>query len=277
MLPLLLVLSVEDQVDDPAGDRDGLDLVVLLERLESVPQSDATAEHDRYLDHVHVVDQAGREKVAHDGRAASDADVPSAGRLTGGVERLRKRGVEEVERGATLHLDRSARAVSEYERGGVKRWVRPPPPLPVGVVLPARWAELARAHDLGADPRLVLPGERVVDAGGAPGASHDRGTEARGDHPLVQPMAGVTEGRFECLTVAGRETVQRDGEVVNAGPCHLLTPTARLRSGGWRLPPTARFIGPSHKFSDRDRVTGLVLLTGSIRGRVRGVRLGRAW
>jgi hypothetical protein len=39
--------------------------------------------------------------------------------------------------------------------------------LPVGVVLPARWAELARAHDLGADARIVLLGERVVDAGGA--------------------------------------------------------------------------------------------------------------
>src|SRR3954453_16711164 len=253
-------LSVEDQVCDPAGRRDGLDLIVVLQRLQSVPHSNATAEHDRHLDHVHVVDQTRTEKPAHDGRAASDANVLSAGRLTGDVSRLGRRGVEEVERGATLHLDRSAGAVGEYEGRRVKRWVRSPPALPVGVVLPARWAELARAHDLGADPRLVLLGERVVDAGGAPRASHDRGTEAGGDHPLVQPMAGVTEGRFECLTVASRETVQRDGEVVNGGPCHLLAPTARLRSGGWRLPASPKFIGPSHRFSDPDRVTCLVLL-----------------
>ena len=87
--------------------------------------------------------------------------------------------------------------MGQHERRRVERRVRAPPPLPVGVVLPARRAELARAHDLGADARLVLLGERVVDAGAAARRRHDRGAEAGGEHPLVQPVAGVTEGRLE--------------------------------------------------------------------------------
>src|SRR3954465_11980200 len=166
-------------------------------------------------------------------RAASSASAGAAPRKGKGVPPSIPsggRGVEEVEGRATLHLERGSRAVGQHEGRRVKRGVRSPPPLPVGVVGPARWAELARPHDLGADPRLVLLGKRVVDAGGAPRASQDRGTEAGGDHPLVQPMAGVTEGRVECLALAGRETIQRYGEVVNAGPCHLLAPNARLLS-----------------------------------------------
>src|SRR4051794_6516904 len=89
------------------------------------------------------------------------------------------------------------------------------------IVLPARWAELVRAHDLGADARLVLLGKRVVDAGGPALASQDRGTEAGRHHPLVQPVAGMTERRVEGLALAGREAIQRYGEVVDAGPCHL--------------------------------------------------------
>src|SRR5262249_15401279 len=93
-------------------------------------------------------------------------------------------------------------------------------------------AELARAHDLGADARLVLLGERVVDAAGAARAPEDRGTEACGDHPLVQPMAGVTEGRVERQALAGPEAIQRNREVVNAGPRHVVAPSARLLSAG---------------------------------------------
>src|SRR5262249_28971666 len=144
-----------------------------------------------------------------------------------------------------------------------------PPPLPVGVVLPARGPELARAHDLGADARLVLLGERVVGAGRAARASQDRGPEAGGDHPLVQPMAGVTEGRLERQALAGPETVQRYGEVVNAGPCHLLAPfdccprvetsaRAGIHRSRWKLSRRDEFRGPgrstrAHTLRARDR------------------------
>jgi hypothetical protein len=33
----------------------------------------------------------------------------------------------------------------------------------------------------------------------------------------VQPFAGVTERRFPALALTGAETVERDGEVVDAG------------------------------------------------------------
>ena len=124
------------------------------------------------------------------------------------VEGLGRRGVEEVERRPPGHLDRRPRPMSEHEGRRVERGVRAPPPRPIGVVLPARRAELARAHDLGADARLVLLGDRVVDADGAARASHDPGAEAGGDHPLVQPMAGVAHGGVECLALAGGEAIQ---------------------------------------------------------------------
>ena len=73
---------------------------------------DAAAEHDRDLDQVHVVDEAGSQEVADDRGATADPDVEPGGRLPGGFERLGRRGVEEVEGGAALHLDR-----------GLGRWV----------------------------------------------------------------------------------------------------------------------------------------------------------
>jgi hypothetical protein len=93
----------------------------------------------------------------------------------------------------------------------------PHQPLPVGVVLPARRAELVRAHDLGPDARLALLGPRVVHAGAAAGAAQDRRAEAGGEHPLHEPVPGVPERRVGGLALAGGEAVQRDGEVGNAG------------------------------------------------------------
>ena len=52
----------ERHVDDPAGRGRGLDVVVLLESLESIPQADAAAEQDRDDHDVHVVDQPGSER-----------------------------------------------------------------------------------------------------------------------------------------------------------------------------------------------------------------------
>ena len=78
-------------------------------------------------------------------------------------------------------------------------------------------AELVRTHDLGADPRTVLLGEGVVDAAAAAGLADHLVPELGGEHPLVQPFAGVAERCVARLTVAGGEAVERDGEVVDAG------------------------------------------------------------
>jgi hypothetical protein len=56
----------------------------------------------------------------------------------------------------------------------------------------------------------VLPDEDVVDATAAAGLP-----PSGGEHPLVQPIAGVTEVRIGGLTFAGTEAIERDGEVVD--------------------------------------------------------------
>src|SRR4028119_2308739 len=110
-------------------------------------------------------------------------------------ERRRGVGVGGGGGGAAPQLDRGTRPMGGHERRRVEGRVGAPPPSPVGVVLPARRTELPRTHDLGADTRLVLLGERVIDAGGAALASQDRGTEAGGEQPLGPPAAGGTPGR----------------------------------------------------------------------------------
>ena len=69
----------EGEMDDAAG-RHRLDGVVLLQRLQTVPQPDTAAEQDRDLHDVQVVDEAGGQEVADHGRAPADADVGAGGR-----------------------------------------------------------------------------------------------------------------------------------------------------------------------------------------------------
>ena len=74
-----------------------------------------------------------------------------------------------------------------------------------------RGGRTSRPHDLGADPGIVLLDEGVVDAAAAAGLP-----PAGGEHPLVQPVPGVTEVCVVALTLTGAEAVERDGEVVDA-------------------------------------------------------------
>jgi hypothetical protein len=64
-------------------------------------------------------------------------------------------------------------------------------------------AELPCTHDLGADPRIVLLDEGVVDAAATAGLP-----PPGGEHPLVQPIPGVTEMCVVALTFAGAEAVE---------------------------------------------------------------------
>ena len=129
--------------------------------LQAVPQPNTAAEQDRHQHDVQVVDETGGEERAHHGRAPADADVLTGGRVPRHLECIRRRGVEEVERRTTLHLQRRARTVGQDVRRRVERRVVAPPPAPLRVVLPARRAELAGAHDLRTDPGSVPLGHRV--------------------------------------------------------------------------------------------------------------------
>ena len=81
-------------------------------------------------------------------------------------------------------------------------------------------AELAPAHDLGADAEAVPLGKGVVDAHAAAGLATHRAPEPGGEHPLVQTLPGVAERGVEREAIAGSEPVERDREVVHADLGH---------------------------------------------------------
>jgi hypothetical protein len=83
--------------------------------------------------------------------------------------------------------------------------------------VPSGRAELPGPHDLGADPHVEQPQERVVDAGAATGLADPLAPEPGGEHPLVQPLAGVAERGVLALALAGGEPVEREGQLLDAG------------------------------------------------------------
>jgi hypothetical protein len=60
----------ERHMRDSAGRGGGLDLMVLLEASQSVPEADASAEQDRDHHDVRVVDEPGGKEVADHGGSA---------------------------------------------------------------------------------------------------------------------------------------------------------------------------------------------------------------
>src|SRR5918997_4211672 len=156
-----------------------LNLVILLEALQSVPEAYASAEQDRDHHDVRVVDEPGGKEVADHRGTPAEAYVLAVRGLAGRLERLRRRSVDEVERRAALHLDRRARVMGEDEDRCVERRIGTPPALPFRVLVPSGVAELPGAHDLDADPRIVPLDEDVVDA-----AATAVLPPPRGEHPL---------------------------------------------------------------------------------------------
>src|SRR5690348_7451128 len=193
---------------------------------------------------MRVVDQAGGQELADGGRAAADADVPARGGLARPRQRLRGAGVEEVKRGTAVHPDGGPEMVGEHKDRGVERRGVSPPSVPL-LVRPGSTvrAELAPAHDLGADARGPSAGEDVVDAGAAAGLALHRAEGTSGEEPLVQPGSRMPERSLQALPRAGAEPIQRHREVVHPDLRHddLLTSclSARDRCRG---PPPARTI-----------------------------------
>src|SRR5918995_7047039 len=200
--------AVERHVGDAAGRGRGFDLVVLLQAFQPVPQSNAPAEHDRDDRDVQVVDEPCGEEVADDGRSAADTHVLALRARPGLLERLGGRGVEEVERGAALHLDRRAGTMGEDEGRRVERRVGTPPSRPLRVVLPSGRAELAGPHDLGADAGEEALSERVVDAAAPALLAQHLVAVTGGNHPHVKSMTRMTERGFQTLTLARGEAVE---------------------------------------------------------------------
>src|SRR5918994_1513074 len=117
---------------DSAGRGGGLDLVVLLEALQSVPEAYASAEQDGDHYEVHVVDEPGCEEVADHRGTSANAYVLAVCRGAGRLERLGRRSVDEVECRAALPVARRAPVMGEDERWCVERrgWGPPTPPPP---------------------------------------------------------------------------------------------------------------------------------------------------
>src|SRR5688500_550326 len=103
--PRWRISTRERHVCDPAGRGGRFDLVVLLEALETVPETYASAEQDWDHHDMHVVDESGGKELADDGGASAETHVLAGRGLARRVERPGRRGIDEVERRASLHRD----------------------------------------------------------------------------------------------------------------------------------------------------------------------------
>ena len=157
---------------------------------------------------MQVVDEPGGKEVADHRDTAAEAHILAVRSVASRLERLGRRGVDEMERRAALHLDRRARMMRQDEGRRVERRVGTPPALPLRVLVPSRWPELPGTHDLGADPGREQPREGVIDAAAAAGFAGPLVPPPRVEHPFVQPVAGVAERGLEALNVAGAEAVE---------------------------------------------------------------------
>src|SRR3954466_13786221 len=108
----------------------------------------------------------------------------------------------------------------EDEHRCVERRVGTPRALPLRVLVPSGVAKLSGPHDLRTDLRSEQPQEGVIDAAGATWLAEHLAAPSGGEHPLMQPFAGVTERRVVALTFTGGEPRGRDGDELESGHVH---------------------------------------------------------
>lgn len=101
--------------------------------------------------------RVGVEELADGGGSATDPDVLAVRCLAGLLQRILGGCVDELEARAVVEVDRRVGVVGQHEDRCTEGRLASPPAAPA-VVVPhtAVWAELAAAHDLGADP--LTPG-----------------------------------------------------------------------------------------------------------------------
>src|SRR6185369_16644158 len=150
--------------------------------------------------------------------AAAETDVAGAGGFAGARESRLDPVGDEMEDGATLHLEGRPRVMREDEDRHVIRRVLAPPTSP-GIVRPraANGAEHVAAHDPCAQILEPASSELVVAPGGAGlrRALHLL-ERPRRDEPVVQRFAAAPKRLLATLVRTGAITVERDAEPVHA-------------------------------------------------------------
>src|ERR1700733_11510 len=190
-----------------------------LESFQPVPQALAPSEDDWHDRDVHVVDQVGGEVSADRRGASADTHVEATGGLLSNLHGVGGVGVNEVEGRSAFHLYGGPRVMGEHEDRGMDRRVFSPPALPLFVSpRPTMRSELVPPHDLSTDAPVPVARVGIVDAS-APTRIALALVEATegpgGEEPFVEPGAGVSEWRFEALSLTGAEAVQGHREVVD--------------------------------------------------------------
>jgi hypothetical protein len=137
----------------------------------------------------------------------------------------RRPGTAEARRGTAGHLDGGPQMAGEDKDRGAERRVVSPPAVPL-LVRPgaAVRAELAPAHDLGADARFPGAGESVVDAGAAAGLALHEAEGTGREEPLAQPGSASCRCRPPPRRTHG---CRQAGSI--AGCCYALSDPAQRR------------------------------------------------
>ena len=128
--PLLLLVQPvcsEQEVRHAAGARHGLEVEPVEQVVGGGPESLAAAELDRRDGDVHGVDEVRLEELPNGGDAAAEPYVLAVSGVGGLLQRLRGRGIEEVERGVGQR-EAGSGMVGEDEDGGVEGGVLPTSP-----------------------------------------------------------------------------------------------------------------------------------------------------
>src|SRR5215213_5799806 len=173
------------------------------ERLDAVEDPLAGAEQDRRDVERELVDDPGKEGLAHSRGATRDVHAVLARRLT----RLCVSGVEaaghEVEGRPAFHLDRLAGVMGEHEYRRVVRRLGTPPPAPVLIPLAADRSEHVPPHDVRAARAHEPSGRRRIGVVGALVA----------EMPAMDLAPTLAEWFLAALVGPSDETVERDRHV----------------------------------------------------------------
>jgi hypothetical protein len=169
----------------------------------------AGSEHDRDDVQGELVEQPGREVLAHGARAAGDRDVQVAGRGLSPLERGLDPVGDELERRAAVHRQRLARMVGQHEDRSVVGRVLAPPAGPRLVPRAVAAAEHPAAHDVGADVLGGVGDDLRVDVVLAAFRSVLSPAAVCLKHPLVQAHAAFADRVVDALVGSGAEAVER--------------------------------------------------------------------
>src|SRR5829696_380907 len=217
------------------GCLDRAELFKLQVRSDSVEETLAAAQDERRDVDLDFVDEPGRQVLVDDAGAAADVHVLVAGGLLGLLEgRLNGVGDEgECRVGERQWL---ALVVCDDEDGLVEGRVLAPPSIPrlLGPRPAARRAELAAAHDLGADVvvRLLEDGAAGVDLAALSAVGFPPSLE--GEHPVVNLLAALAERIFIALVGPGDVAVCRN-RYVHPHLAHVCVDISLGRNSSVRL------------------------------------------